>query len=197
MASTLHNNQNSPDSGGRGGPVFLGGRTGPVVRNYLYVAGVDDILKAYHFQNVSGLGTFNTWASTPLTPHKFQYPGAVLAVTWQHLQGKVDDAIVWALDTHGYGTLGKAAAAAEVYAYKAIPPKVGGGQLGVALWDSTVYDTTVPGSPGAVKFMTPTIVDGKLLLAGGAQGYRPGGPNCPTPTTTVQPTACGGLAMFK
>ena len=197
MGYSLHDTSSNPNSGGRGAPAFLAGQTGKKVRNYLYNSGVGDILKAYHFVNSNGLGALNTWASTPATPHKFLYPGAVLGVTWQHTKGDIDDAIVWALDSSGFGTPAKAATAAVLYTYKAIPSKSGAGTLGSALWDTSAYNSSLPGSPGAVKFMSPTIVDGKVFIAGGAQGYQPGSSNCPTPSATIQPTLCGGLAMFK
>ena len=196
MGYALHNSTPNPNSGGRGTPAFLAGQSGKTARNYLYIAGVGDILKAYHLTNARGLATFDTWASTPLAPHKFLYPGAVLGVTWSQT-GEIDDGIVWALDSSGFGTAAKAATGAVVYAYKAIPSKRGAGTLGSALWDTSAYNTSLPGNPGAVKFMSPTIVDGKLFIAGGAQGYQPATSNCPTPSTAIQPTACGGLAMYK
>ena len=104
---------------------------------------------------------------------------------------------MWALDSSGYGTPVKPATAANIYAYKAIPAKSGAGTLGPVLWDNSAYNTTVPGNPGAVKFMAPTVVDGKLFIAGGAQGYQPATSNCPSPNVNIQPTACGGIAMYK
>jgi hypothetical protein len=197
MGFAMHDKSTNPNTGGRGAPAFLAGQTGKKIRNYLYIAGVGDILKAHHFINTGGIGTLSTWASTPLTPHKFLYPGAVLGVTWQHNKGDIDDAVLWALDSSGFGTAAKAATAAVLYSYKAIPSKSGAGTLGSALWDTSSYNSSVPGNPGAVKFTSPTIVDGKVFIGGGAQGYQPGSSNCPSPSTAIQPTACGGLAMYK
>jgi len=197
MGFVLHNTLKNPNTGARGAPAFLAGQSGSTAENYLYVAGIGDVVKAYNFTNTNGLGTFNTWPSTALTPHRFTYPGGVLSVTWQSTGGNISDAIVWAQDSSGYGTPVKAATAATLFAYKAIPKKNGAGTLGSVLWDTTAYDTTVPGNPGAVKFMAPTIADGKIFIAGGAQGYQPTSQNCPAPSTSVQPTACGGIAMYK
>jgi hypothetical protein len=189
----------SQSDGVRGAPAFLGAQSGSTFKNFMYVGGIAEPLKAYPFVSVNGVGTFSTRAATPPAPvHLFAYPGAVPVVTWEHKNGSLNDAIVWALDTHAYGTLTLPATAAVLYAYRAIPAAGGGlGSLGSELWDTSAYNTSIPGNPGAVKFVVPTIVEGKILLGGGAQGYEPATSNCPTPTTTIQPTACGGVAMYK
>jgi len=184
--------------GGRGAPAFLAGQTGTMIKNYMYVVGIGGQLRAYPLVNNSGVGLFGTRFATSSTLHQFPYPGAAPVVTWQRTGGNIGDAIVWALDTHAYGKMTTAATAAVLYAYQAIPAAGGGaGSLGPELWNTSAYNNSTPGNPGAVKFTVPTIVDGKILLEGGAQGYQPGSSNCPTPSTTVQPTACGGVAMYK
>ncbi len=183
-----------PNTGSRGSPAFLAAS----VQNYLYIAGVQDSLKAFHLVNHKGLGTFNLTPATPASPHFFGYPGASPAVTWNSgTGGKPADAIVWALDTGSYGIRTRVASAAILYAYKAIPARLAAGGLGTSLWNTSAYNGSFPGSPGAVKFMVPTIVDSKIFIAGGAQHYHPGSPNCPVPSTRIQPTRCGGLAMYK
>ncbi len=190
----LRRGEKQPESGNRGSAAFLAAS----VHNYLYTAGIQDSLKAFHLVNQRGLGTFNLTAATPASPHFFNYPGASPAVTWNSgTGGKPTDAIVWALDTGGYGTKAKAASAAILYAYTAIPDRMAAGGLGAALWNTSDYNGAFPGNPGAVKFVVPTIVDSKLFIAGGAQHYRPGSSNCPVPTPHIQPTSCGGLAMYK
>ncbi len=186
------------DHGSRGAPAFLAAATGTTQYNYLYFASISDTLKAFKLQNASGLGTFSITPATPTSPHKFAFPGAPPSITWNKAQTtNITDAIVWTLDTGGFGQAGQPATAAVLYAYKAIPTGSGAGSLGAELWDTSAYNATVPGNPGAVKFVSPTVADGKIFVAGGAQGYEPGSANCPTPSTTVQPTACGGLAMYK
>jgi hypothetical protein len=163
----------------------------------MYVAGVGDTLKGFQLQSN---GTFNTTAILPSLSHIFQGSGAAPSITW-NIAGLTTDAIVWALDTSGDGTLNGPASAAVLYSYGAVPN--GSGTLSY-LWDTSAYNSSVPGSPGAVKFVVPTVADGKIFLAGGNQNYYPGqnnynnsGVNCVTPSATQQPTNCGALAMFK
>jgi hypothetical protein len=187
------------NSGLRGSAAFLAGRPGTEY-NFLYAVGVKDVLKAFYFENHGGVGRFLATPFTAVSPHLFT-PGASPSVTWNSgAGGKITDAIVWAVDVPGVGQVksGHGAGTAVLYAYRAIPtsPTPSGG-LGAELWDTSAYASSNPGNPGSVKFIAPTIVDGKIFIEGGAQGYEPGAANCPTPTTTVQPTSCGGLAMFE
>src|SRR5271165_1064525 len=194
----LPGNASDTDRGSRGAPAFLSAGSGKMQYNYLYFAGILDSLKAFKFQNASGLGTFNTTPSTPTSPHKFLFPGASPSVTWNNASvTNINNAIVWTLDTSGYGTFTNQAGAAVLYAYKAIPSGSGAGALGTELWDTAAFNSTVPGNPGAVKFVVPTVADGKIFVAGGGQGYQPNTSNCPTPSATVQPTTCGALTMYK
>jgi hypothetical protein len=189
---------NDTDRGSRGAPAFLSAAVGTTQYNYLYFVGITDSLKAFKLQNASGVGVFNTVPAVPTTAHKFAFPGASPSVTWNSAQGSnISNAIVWALDTSTYGTFTNAAGGAVLYAYKAIPTGTGVGSLGASLWDTSAYNKTIPGNPGSVKFMAPTIADGKIFVGGGGQGYQPNTANCPTPSLTTQPTACGALTMYK
>ncbi|HEY4904078.1 MAG TPA: hypothetical protein VIH89_11440 [Candidatus Sulfotelmatobacter sp.] len=183
--------------GSRGAPAFLAGASGSG-QNYLYFSSVSDTVKAFKLQDSTGLGTFATTPATPISGHIFSYPGASPSVTWNKAESSnITDAIVWSIDSGGYGSAGQPATPAVLYAYKAIPTGSGAGSLGAELWNTSAYNASVPGNPGAVKFVVPTIADGKIFVAGGAQGYEPGSGNCLSPTTTTQPTGCGGLAMYK
>lgn len=186
------------NSGLRASPAFLAGKSGSPY-NFLYAAGVGDVLKVFLFKNQDGVGKFLITPGTAISPHLFK-SGASPSVTWNNSAGgKIKDGIVWAVDPPSAGILGKGPAKSQVlYAYRAIPTsRDPGTALGKELWDSSHYSSTNPGSPGSVKFVTPTIVDGKIFMGGGAQGYEPGSDNCPTPSPAVQPTACGGLAMYR
>jgi hypothetical protein len=190
------NMQNDGDNsqGSWGTPAFLAGKSGSVNYNYLYVAGNEDVLKAYKLTNQTGLGVFSTTPATPQSPHTFGYPGATPSITWNKADDDLTDAIVWTLETSPIGKINHESGPATLFAYKALPT---GNSLGAELWDTSAYGKTNPGNPGAIKFIAPTVVDGKIFVAGGAQGYEPGSTNCPIPSTTVQPTACGALTMFK
>ena len=194
----LPGSANDTDRGSRGAPAFLSAKAGSVQYNYLYFAGILDEVKAFKLQNASGLGVFNTTPSTPTNGHQFKFPGASPSVTWNQAESSnISNAIVWALDTSVYGTFTNPAGGAVLYAYKAIPSGTGAGSLGAALWSTSAYNDTVPGNPGGVKFVVPTIADGKIFVAGGGQGYQPNTANCPTPSLTTQPTVCGAITMFK
>jgi len=191
-------NPGTGDHGSRGVPAFLAGASGTVRYNYLYYVGVADVLKAFRFLNSVPVGVFSTGPATPSLAHKFAYPGASPALTWNGSQaGGIRNAILWALDTSSYGTTTHAAGPAVLYAYKAIPTGNGPGALGTELWDSSAYNVATPGNPGAVKFVIPTIADGKIFVAGGAPGYQPGSANCPIPSGVVQPTDCGAISMYQ
>jgi hypothetical protein len=186
------------DSGGRGSPAFVGGGvSGSNNYNYLYAAGVGDTLNAYQLtKNSNGVGVFGTpaAASNSTLTVLFGYPGASPSVTWDGSNFS-STAIVWALDTSRYAmettTTSTTAGPAALYAFQANPSN---GVL-TYLWQSgSGYSST---NAGAVKFVVPTIVDGYIFMAGGAKQYSPGTSNCPVPTATTQPTACGGLGMYK
>ncbi len=185
---------NNSGAGDWGSPAFLAGGTGTNVVNYLYIAGNDETLRAYQVSDAQGVALLSTTANTPQLAHVFGYPGTSPSVTWNQSSGNIDDAIVWTLESGLYGKLTRAAGPAKLYAYRAVPTA---GSLGHELWDTSIYNLATPGNPGAVKFVVPTIADGKVFVAGGAQAYEPGSANCPVPSTSIQPTACGGITMFK
>jgi hypothetical protein len=196
QAFPVSTNPKQDNSGLRGSAAFLAGYPGTTY-NFLYAVGVKDVLKAFLFQNQSGVGRFEATPFTATSPHNFT-PGASPSVTWNSNGGKITDGIVWAIDVPGVGQVGKTSQTSVLYAYRAIPVShATTGGLGAELWDTSAYASSNPGNPGSVKFIAPTIVDGKIFIGGGAQGYAPATANCPTPTTTIQPTSCGGLAMFE
>ena len=184
------------DSGMRGAPAFLAGGAG-TDEDFLYGAGLQDVLKAYQLVKQAGAGVFNTTPKTPASAHVFK-SGTSPSVTWNNTSAHATNAIVWAIDPVGAPHPGKSVANEVLFAYRAVPSSQNAnGALGAALWDTTAYAATNPGNPGAVKFPVPTVVDGKIFLGGGAQNYSPATPTCPVPTATVQPTTCGGFVMYQ
>ncbi len=193
------------NNGNRGTPAFLNGTSG-YPANYMYVVGSKDTLRAYQLQNSSGLGTFNTTPATPSSGATISYPGASPVVTWNSGQPSsiASNAVVWALDTSAAGGINSSnvpyqAGPAILYTFKAIPSS---GSLGSLLWSTSSYGASNPGTPAAVKFVVPTIVNGQVFIAGGAQGYTPSVSPCGTPAVVSgvyngQPSGCGASSMFK
>jgi hypothetical protein len=168
------------ETGSRGTPAFWSGSaTNP--ENYLYTLGSQDKLKAFQMQSNGTFGSAMT-ANSPAA--NFSYPGASPSISWNSSTSDVNDAIVWVLNTGGFATLNRAAKPAVLYAYAAVPNN---GSL-VRLWDSASSGQT---GPGAVKFVVPTVANGKVYVAGGTPGYLPNSSNC-----SFAPTSCGQLTVY-
>jgi hypothetical protein len=172
------------NAGSRGTPVFWAGNN---AENYLYTVGASDSLRAFQMVDDVGVGTFPNYLTPATSTATFSYPGGTPSLT-SNSTGKDADAIVWVLNTAPTGTIGSngatAARPAVLYAYTAIP----NGSSMTNLWDSKSSGQT---GPGAVRFVPPTVVDGRILIGGGTPGYVPGGTNCP-----IFPTACGQLTIY-
>jgi hypothetical protein len=174
-------------AGSRSTPIFWAGNN---AENYLYTVGSADSLRAFQMVNNAGVGTFPNYLTPATSTATFSYPGATPSLT-SNSTGNDADAIVWVVNTAGAGVIGKngkaaAARPAVLIAYTAIP----NGSSMTELWDSQTSEQT---GPGAVKFVPPTVVDGKILIGGGIPGYIPGGANCPV---VPLPTACGQLTVY-
>ncbi len=173
------------DAGSHGTPAFWAGNN---AENYLYTVGASDYLRAFQLTANGGVGTFANTLTPPTSADLYKYPGATPSVSW-NVKGSDSDAIVWVLNTNGAAVIGTnglptPGKPAVLYAYTAIP----NGATFTKLWDSS---SSGQRGPGAVKFMPPTVVDGKILVGGGVPGYLPGDSNCPT-----FPTACGQLSIY-
>jgi hypothetical protein len=177
-----------PETGNRGTPVFWDGAGAG--QDLLYTVGTADVINAYQLHTSgTSLGQFNTtptWDSN----RKFGYPGATPSLTWSS-GGSTADAILWVLDTNGFGHLDPIsgnpvqATAAVLFAYKAASSG-----SGILPLQSTPLLTNMP---GAVKFVAPTVVDGRIFIAGGSSGYTVTQGTCVAPPAT--PT-CGQLTIF-
>jgi len=181
-------------NGSRGSPAFI---DGGVNNNYLYIAGVNDNLKAFSLAASNGVGTFNTTPIQPASPaHEFPYPGAIPSITWDG--SNFGSAIVWTVDTAGSGSISfgsggvpvshPATRHAGIYAYGAQPV---GGVLPL-LWSDTVN------GPASVRFVPPTIANGMVFVAGGNANpfYDPGTVNGTTNCSVTGPTNCGELVIW-
>ena len=111
----------------------------------VYFGGVNDNLKSYSLS--SGLLSS---APSATSANSFGFPGATPVVS---ANGDTNG-IVWAVDTSTYGNAGASLGPAVLYAYQA-------GTL-TMLWDSSQTGNDTTGN--AVKFVVPTIANGKVYL---------------------------------
>lgn len=180
---------NAPDYGDRATPAFWGASA----ENLLFIAGISDVLNAYQLSTSgTSAGTFNTspsWAST----QTWGSLGASPVVTWSS-SGSASDAIVWLLDNHKYGSIvggtTHAAGPTQLFAYKAA-------SSGSAVSPNSSTSATSTTMPGAVKFTLPTVVDGRVIIGGGAPGYTPTSSTCPAPWQTGGTFQCGQLTILQ
>ena len=115
----------------------------------IYVAAIDDVLRAYSISNA-------VISTTPLTAgDTFGFPGATPAVSSQG----TSNGIVWVLDTNANGTTtgnSTSSGPAVLYAYD-------GTNLN-KLFSSPTSGASAAGN--AVKFTVPTVANGKVYVAG-------------------------------
>jgi hypothetical protein len=128
-------------SGGYGAPAFW--------NNTIYTVGAGDTLRAYAL-NTAGVGTFNTTGAAATTPSSFPWPGASPVISWNGSQ--TSTGIIWVLQTAGY-QLGNPAV---LTGYTAVPS----GSVVPYLYSSGST------GPTAVKFVVPTVANGKVFIAG-------------------------------
>jgi hypothetical protein len=176
-------------SGVWGAPAFWSGGT---QNQYLFTIGLNDYMYWYPYNSP----TFGT-ASPVQSDHQFIHQGTsrssggMTSVTWNGTAANTG--VAWALDSNGFGRYTnpgyQAAAQAVLYAYPAVPTNLtcNGGRV-CELWDSTMLTNSSTVMPGAVKFTVPTIVDGYMIIAGGAPGYFGTGSSC----DPVNFPACAG-----
>jgi hypothetical protein len=140
-----------PFKGAGTGPAISGGYGTPAFwNNTIYTVGAGDTLRAYQLTSTN-LGTFNTTGAAATTPTKFPWPGASPAISWNGSQ--TSTGIVWVLQTAGYQTGNPAV----LQAYAAVP-----NSSSVLPY---LYSSGTTG-PVAVKFVVPTVANGKVFIAG-------------------------------
>jgi len=138
-------------------------------RNNFYVGGQSDFLRHFMFNPTTGL--FNT-AVASQTPSKFGYPGTVPSVSSQ----SAGHGIVWAIDSSLYGYASPNAGVncsvlplpaacsgpAILHAYNAT-------NLAQEYWNSTQAANNRDKAGNAVKFVPPTIANGKVYVGTGTE----------------------------
>jgi hypothetical protein len=163
------------DYGNRGSAAFWAGNA-THQENVLYVAGsLDSEIRAYKMNG--GGGTFATAtlfghapAPNPNGNNQIPYPGSSPVISWNTNGGAASNAILWILDTSGYG-----GGPAKLFAYQAVPPSPGN------QFPQEWSDTT--NGPAPTKFMVPTVINGHVYVGG------------KKPNATCNPGSCLGQAV--
>jgi hypothetical protein len=139
-----------------GGAIFS---TGAFWSGQYYIAAAGQPLNAYLLDAVSS--QFNLANSATAPAGGYGFPGTTPSVS----AGGVANAIVWAIDTHGYCTnQSQACGPAVLHAYDA-------SDISKELWNSAAAATDTAGN--AVKFAVPTVANGKVYI--GTRGNNTGG----------------------
>jgi hypothetical protein len=136
-------------------------------QNGLYFAGAYDGLKVFTFDPSTGL--FNTTASSQ-SGNVFNFPDATPSISSQG----ASNGIVWAIDAGLYG-YASPNAAGGVNCYVSPPPAVCTGpavlhaynatNLATEYWNSTQAANNRDQAGNAVKFVPPTIANGKVYVS--------------------------------
>ena len=124
--------------------------SGEFWQNTFYIAAVNAHLEAFAFNTTSGL--FNT-SPTSQSAATFGFPGLTPAIS----ASGTSNAILWAVDSSGNGTNGAPTGPAVLYAYDP-------SNLENELWDSAKAASSRDQAGNAVKFVVPTIANGKVYM---------------------------------
>jgi hypothetical protein len=122
----------------------------------VYVGAVTDNVKAYPISNAQ-LGSSPASQSS----ESYGYPGVNVVISAPGASATT--AIAWALDTNASGTATGGAGAAGPAILRAYDAT----SLGKALWSSSTRSTDKCGN--AVKFVVPTVANGKVYVVGTSQ----------------------------
>ena len=134
---------NGPSQGLFGTPTFW--------QNSLYIGGKGDYLKQFNFDPSSGM--FNPTPSSQ-SAQVFSFPGSTPSIS---SQGALNG-ILWAIDASQYGPPAPGPGPAILHAYNAA-------NLGVEYWNSSMAPNSRDQAGGAVKFVPPTIANGKVYVS--------------------------------
>jgi hypothetical protein len=119
-------------------------------QNVLYFAGPGSALEAFTFDPSSG--QFNTTPSSQ-SSYVFNFPGATPSISSQ----AGSNGIVWAIDCNQYGPP-SASGPAVLHAYNAA-------NLGQEYWNSSQAANNRDQAGTAVKFVPPTVANGKVYVS--------------------------------
>jgi len=117
--------------------------------NTVYFCGAGDTIKGFPLSN----GLLST-SPTVTSGHLFSFPGCTPVAS---ANGNTNG-IIWAVDTSTYGNAGTSLGPAVLYAYDA-------GNLLLEYWDSTMAANNRDQAGNAVKFVPPTVANGKVYVS--------------------------------
>jgi hypothetical protein len=120
-------------------------------QNQMYIAGVGGPLEVFALSSTTS--TFNT-APTSQSTATIGFPGATPSIS----SSGSTNGIVWAIDSHAYGTSDNGSQAAGPAVLRAFDAT----NLSNELWDSGMVSGDAAGN--AVKFTVPTIANGKVYI---------------------------------
>jgi hypothetical protein len=148
MYNSLDNSQilqtfTGPTSGQWGTPALW--------QNNLYTGGQFDPVRQFVFAPANGL--FNP-ASSSQSAQSFSFPGTTPSVSSQGSS----NGILWVIDASQYGPPAPGPGPAILHAYDAT-------NLGTELWNSSMAANSRDQAGNAVKFVPPTIANGKVYLS--------------------------------
>ncbi|HLZ39968.1 MAG TPA: hypothetical protein VKQ11_03355 [Candidatus Sulfotelmatobacter sp.] len=134
-------------------------------QNNVYIGGAGDSVKEFSFSPTTEL--FNTSVISQ-SAHVFQFPGAALSISSQAAM----HGIVWAIDATLYGY---ASPSGGTNCYMVpVPPSCTGpailhaysaGNLATEYWNSTMAANHRDQAGNAVKFVPPTVANGKVYVS--------------------------------
>jgi hypothetical protein len=133
------------------GPVNGQWGTPALWQNNLYTGGQGDSLRQFVF--LPATESFNT-ASSSQSVQNFAFPGTSPSVSSQGAA----NGIVWAIDVSQYGPPAPGPGPAILHAYDAT-------NLATELWNTTMAANNRDQAGNAVKFVPPTIANGKVYVS--------------------------------
>ncbi|MGC1265311.1 MAG: IPT/TIG domain-containing protein [Candidatus Acidiferrum sp.] len=126
--------------------------SGTFWQNTFYIGAANSPLQAFPFNTTTGL--FDT-APTSQSNALIAFPGLTPVVS----AAGTANAIIWAVDSSSSGTNGAPTGAAVLYAFDP-------NNLGNEFWDSTQAASNRDQAGNAVKFVVPTVANGKVYVGG-------------------------------
>ncbi len=144
------NNNSAVQSWSLGGNMIAA--SGTFWQNTFYIGAASSPLQAYAFNTTTGL--FNT-GPTSQSNFSVAFPGLTPVIS----AAGTSNGILWTVDSSASGTNGAPTGPAVLYAFDPY-------NLGNELWDSTMAASNRDQAGNAVKFVVPTVANGKVYVGG-------------------------------